>query len=396
MVPRECAAFMISPIAIRACLLALAVVALTLSPAHARLSYAPTETPDGHRFVLVSGEFALDDDLKEFTAVVRQLNPTFVTFDSPGGNITKAIELGRLIRSNGLNTIQLRDLDCSSACALAFLGGVMRFAAPGAIGVHKSSFSGEHALDIESAVSAVQHITAEIITYMIESGVDPALLQLALKYESSDIRYLSLSEMKEFGVVTDGIPGPATAEPAAPETHAPGIAALPSPPSRAGDSLELPAARTGRVRHPRGVVTLKAAPATDAADIGAIRNGTRVSIAHSSNRWYRLEVVESNLAGYMHHTWVAVDQFVSGASDHRHIQIKSFEQLLHVQAYVRSTSLPVSVYLATNGWFAVTLDGTYDKDVAAARVGSLKAQGVIPDDSFVTYGNTYALKLCCD
>jgi hypothetical protein len=98
----------------------------------------------------------------------------------------------------------------------------------------------------------------------------------------------------------------------------------------------------------------------------------------------------------MHHTWVAVDQFVSGESDHRHIQIKSFDQLHNVQAYLQSTSLPVSVYVATNGWFAVTLSGTYDKDTAAAQVRSLKSQGTIPDDSFVTYGNTYAIKLCCD
>ena len=73
--------------------------------------------------------------------------------------------------------------------------------------MHKSSFVGDHRLDIDSAVSAVQQITADVITYMIENGVDPAVLQLALRYESSDIRYLSLSEMQNYGVVTDGTAG---------------------------------------------------------------------------------------------------------------------------------------------------------------------------------------------
>lgn len=383
-------------IAIRVCLV-LAVTVFSLSPAQANLSYAPTEATDGTRFVLIAGEFAHNDDLGEFSAIVRQFDPSFVTFDSPGGNLAKAMELGRLIRGYGLSTIQLRGLDCSSACSLAFMGGVVRYAEPGAIGVHKSSFAPGHGMTTDDAVSAVQHIVAEVMAYMNSSGVDSDLLQLALKYEPGDMRYLSLSEMQEYGVVTDGAAGgPAvTAEPPSPEAPAPGVAARPSPPP-SRDALQVPEARSGRVRHPRGLVALKAGPGTGSADIAAIPNGTPVSIAHSSDRWYRLEVVGRNLAGYMHHTWVAVDQFASGVSDHRHIQIRSFEALHNVQAFVSSTTLPLSVYLATNGWFAVTLNGVYDKETAAARVQSLKDQGVIPADSFVTYGNTYAVKLCCD
>ncbi|RWE17628.1 MAG: hypothetical protein EOS76_18390, partial [Mesorhizobium sp.] len=37
---------------------------------------------------------------------------------------------------------------------------------------------------------------------MIEMGVDPALLQLSLQYDSNDIRYLSMSEMVKYKVVT--------------------------------------------------------------------------------------------------------------------------------------------------------------------------------------------------
>lgn len=385
---------MISQNAIRLCL-ALAITALSISSAQANLSYAPTEAPDGTRFVLVAGEFAYDDELDEFSAIVRQFNPSLVTFNSPGGNLAKAMELGRLIRGYGLSTIQLRGLDCSSACSLAFMGGVMRSAEPGAIGVHKSSFPSGHGMGTDDAVSAVQHMMAEIMAYMSANGVDSDLLQLALNYEPGDMRYLSLSEMQEYGVVTDGAASDqsATAGRPMPEARAPGVAALPSSPARAGD---IPEARTGSIRHPRGVIALKARPSTRAEDVAAIPNGTRVLIAQNSDRWYRVEVVGRDLAGYMHHTWVAVDQFATGASDQRHIQIKSFEQLHSVQAYVRSTNLAVSVYVATNGWFAITLDGAYDKETAAAHVRSLKAQGVVPEDSFVTYGNTYAVKLCCD
>ena len=50
------------------------------------------------------------------------------------------------------------------------------FAAPGAIGVHKSSFGDYQAFNAAEAVSAVQQTTAYVIAYMVEMGIDPALL----------------------------------------------------------------------------------------------------------------------------------------------------------------------------------------------------------------------------
>ncbi|OWK22030.1 hypothetical protein AJ88_14130 [Mesorhizobium amorphae CCBAU 01583] len=139
--------------------------------------------------------------MSTFEALARSNASVAVTFQSPGGNIQKAMDLGRLIRRLGLTTIQFRAVECSSACSLAFLGGVMRIAEAGSIGVHKSSFSDDIGLNTKDAVSGVQQMTADIITYMIEMGVDPALLQLSLQYDSDDIRYLSKSEMTKYRVV---------------------------------------------------------------------------------------------------------------------------------------------------------------------------------------------------
>src|SRR5690606_33391683 len=110
---------------------------------------------------------------------------TIVSFDSSGGNVSKAIELGRLILYHRLITAQPRNAECVSACSLAFFGGVFRFAEPGAIGVHKSSFRDTSSLSADDAVAAVQAMTAELIAYMTEMGVDPSLLQVALRYDSN-------------------------------------------------------------------------------------------------------------------------------------------------------------------------------------------------------------------
>ena len=165
-----------------------------------------------------------------------------MAFDSPGGDIYKALELGRLIRRLDLDTIQSTRLQCASACAFAFLGGVLRYAEPASIGVHKGWFVDRRPTDVDVAVAAVQQTTADVIVYIVEMGADPALMGLALSYDSNDMRYLSASEMEKFRVNT-------------PEDEPVLEAAVPLPMPR-----PVP---TGAV--PASVVPASAAPASTAA-----------------------------------------------------------------------------------------------------------------------------------
>ncbi|HHZ07678.1 MAG TPA: hypothetical protein GX405_02740 [Rhizobiales bacterium] len=381
--------------AAKVCLLAFAMEVSLAGLSRADLRFNPGVTTDGFRFLIVEGTFSVEDDLANFSDAVRTYGPIAIGFNSPGGNVVKAMELGRLIRSFRLSTVQVRGLDCSSACALAFMGGVRRTADPGAIGVHKSSFSGDYPLDVHTAVAAVQQITADVVSYMIEMGVDPALLQVSLSYESDDMRYLSKSEMERYGVTStrEAGPEPSHAGPG-PMTQVP--TAVP-PAKPAGSSLEtllvVPEARTGRVRHPKGRAALKAAPDPKSGNLLILSNGSPLRILGSADRWYRVEY--ANATGYMHHTWVYVDQFESGPFDQRHIQVKIFESYGEAEAYVRTATIPLAAYLATNGWFAITLDQTYPESVAALVVKKLKREQVVPSDSFMTYGNTYVRKVCC-
>ena len=349
-------------------------------------------------FVLVSGEFDLTDDLTVFERLVSQNNVQAVTFHSPGGNVMKAMELGRLIRRLGLMTIQIRAKECSSACSLAFFGGTLRQADPGAIGVHKSSFSRDIPINAQDAVSAVQQMTAEIVTYMIEMGVDPALLQVSLQYDSDDIRYLSLSEMQKYRIVTNGDGGqPQATQP----QHIPPSVASPTPvpptssfASRSYVDLSIPQARTGRIRRPQGMAPLMLLPDMKARKIAEIRNGFKVSVLASAGRWYHVRAGE--YLGYLHDTWVHIDQYESGPFAHRHIQVKSFDNLAETEAFIRASPLPLTAYLATNGWFAITLSDTFTPDVAKRLVKAMKENGSIPDDSYMTFGNTYVRKVCCN
>jgi hypothetical protein len=194
-------------------LLAFLIFATSAWPASA-LEYRAETLADGTSFVLVSGPFLPDESLAPFTSAVIAAGAKLVTFDSPGGNIDTAIRLGRLIRASKLNTVQIRKMECASACSLAFVGGVLRSADPGSIGVHRSSFTPDASMSRDDAVAGIQAVTAEIIAYLSEMGVDPKLLAFSLKYDQSDIRYLSASEMAELHVTTS-VSKPADSYPAA-------------------------------------------------------------------------------------------------------------------------------------------------------------------------------------
>lgn len=152
--------------------------------------------------LVIKGEFEFADNPAVLAREVIASGARVITFDSNGGNIHAAMAYGRVIRSLGLATVQVRSAQCASACTLAFVGGLSRTAEPGAIGVHQSSFSDDANIDGQSAVAAVQAMTADIMTYLIEMGIDPKLLQLSLSVGSSDMRYLTASEMSQFGVTS--------------------------------------------------------------------------------------------------------------------------------------------------------------------------------------------------
>ncbi|WP_027161198.1 hypothetical protein [Mesorhizobium sp. WSM1293] len=384
-----------------ASILSCLLTALVGTPAaYAGLKFQAGQTDAGIHYIFVSGDFANQDDLSAFEALARSNSAIAVTFQSPGGNIQKAMDLGRLIRRLGLSTAQFRAVECASACSLAFLGGTVRYAEPGSIGVHKSSFSGDVSVNTEDAVSGIQQVTADIITYMIEMGVDPALLQLSLQYDSDDIRYLSRSEMAKYRVTTldndAGQPSIANQAPTSPPPFSqppsqPPVASLPTTPEHA--SLEIPQAHSGRIRHPKGAAPLKALADGRSATLVNVRNGSPVIILGNVARWYRVQA--NGQVGYMHDTWVYVDQYESGPFEQRHIQVKSFDNLAEASGYVRSAPIPLSAYLATNGWFAVTLEDTFDQVMAKGLVTELKARRAIPDDAYMTWGNTYVRKVCC-
>jgi len=333
--------------------------------------------------ILVEGDFNTDDDISRFLEELIISSATVVTFNSSGGNPYKAMELGRLIRKLGLGTIQLRSKRCDSACALAFMGGQIRISEPGAIGVHRTSFTNSYIGDINSAATDIQVVTKDILSYLIEMDIEPALMEIFLQYDSNDIRHLSGSEMAKFNVTNTNDFGTRNKAQLTPRITAPH---LPT-------GGKLPIAKSGYVRHPKGQIELKLTRNQGSESVAILPNKTRVEIIDNSKNWYK--IVTPKTEGYAHHTWIKVNQFVQIDYDMRFIQIKSFAKYENAIRFVKNFTMPTSVFLTSNNWFAITLKRSQTKKEAQNQIKQLKAAGMIPKDSLITYGNTYRTKLCC-
>jgi len=115
-----------------------AAVSLLLSGAEVAAQAAAIEVETNIRnqisTVTVDGPLVADDADK-FQEKTAGLFKAMVVLRSDGGNVISAIKIGESIRRKGFSTLVVRD--CTSACALVWLGGSQRFMAPGSqIGFH--------------------------------------------------------------------------------------------------------------------------------------------------------------------------------------------------------------------------------------------------------------------
>lgn len=138
-------------------------------------------------------------------------HPTIV-FSSPGGSVSGALALGRLIREKRLGTevapIYTRVVEgsisreetfrsapvCASACVLAFAGGHTRTFLQGArVGIHQFSTPNGSIGD-----GATQVAVVVLATYLTEMGINRGLLDAASLVPPNSLLWLSEKEAKSF------------------------------------------------------------------------------------------------------------------------------------------------------------------------------------------------------
>lgn len=164
-----------------------------------RLSFLP-EGDD----LRLSGAIAIGDGerFRDYLSGLSDL-PERVVLMSPGGSVLDALEIGRALRDAALVTEVEAGGVCFSACPYVFSAGTERIAADSArVGVHQHYFGESTVLPAFMAVEDVQRGQGLVMAYLIEMGVDPAVMQHALTTPPDEIYVLLPEELDRYAMRT--------------------------------------------------------------------------------------------------------------------------------------------------------------------------------------------------
>jgi hypothetical protein len=146
-----------------------------------------------------------------------------VVLNSPGGSVTDALAMGRLIREKNYATEVEAGKTCASSCPLVFAGGVERRAGDkAAIGVHQVAATGSaNGLAPRDEMDVAQRISARCQRYLGDMGINLQVWVHAMETPHDKLFIFKPDELKSLNIVTTGATPVASPAPTAP--------ALPSP-----------------------------------------------------------------------------------------------------------------------------------------------------------------------
>jgi hypothetical protein len=129
-----------------------------------------------------------------------------VVLNSPGGSVTDAMAMGRLIRERKFATEVEAGKYCASSCPLMFAGGVERRAGSrAAIGVHQVAVSATPALGPpRDEMSIAQNISARCQRYLGDMGISLQAWVHAMETPHDRLFVFKPDELKSLNIVTAG------------------------------------------------------------------------------------------------------------------------------------------------------------------------------------------------
>jgi len=128
--------------------------------------------------------------------------PAAILLHSPGGSVTDALDLGRLLRGLQASVAVVAGDVCLSACPYILAGGADRAVDPdGSVGVHQHYFGENSVQPAFMAVEDIQRGQGMVMAYLDEMGIDPRIMQKALVTPPDEIYILLPEEMERFDLV---------------------------------------------------------------------------------------------------------------------------------------------------------------------------------------------------
>lgn len=186
-----------------------------------------TLLPKSDVYVIAINGPILPQDYEKFRQIAVMHSKAVISFNSDGGNLIAGIQIGRLIRLRNFATLVADGERCASACALAWLGGTIRFmGARALVGFHAAynATSGQ-----ETGVG-----NAVVGVYLNEIGLSYKAAIYITSAAPSAITWLTVADARNLGIEVSVLGATQTSSPA---DTTPGASS--APPAVASSPLRL-------------------------------------------------------------------------------------------------------------------------------------------------------------
>src|SRR3954471_6030581 len=140
-----------------------------------------------------------------------------VVLNSPGGSVTDALAMGRLIREKKIATELVAGKYCASSCPLVFVGGIERRAGDkAAIGLHQVAAIGSVSAAPRDEMDVAQRISAPCQRYLGDMGISLQVWVHAMETPHDKLFIFKPDELTSLNIVTSAAPvaSPVTTAPA--------------------------------------------------------------------------------------------------------------------------------------------------------------------------------------
>ena len=158
---------------------------------------------DGRDVLLLFGAIEEGDAERIIATLDAEGDPDLIALHSPGGIVQEALTLGREVRARGIDTAVLSGAICMSACPFLFASGVAREASRGgAIGLHQIYYETPALIPVVFAVEDIQRGNADLMTHLIDMGVETEVMVHALSTPPEGIYVLVAEQLLDSRLAT--------------------------------------------------------------------------------------------------------------------------------------------------------------------------------------------------
>jgi hypothetical protein len=163
-------------------------------PSHAAEFSKSASSNGGPDIIFIVGDLRHGDEARFINVAINSGN-AIVFFQSPGGNLLAGIEIGKAIRLKGFATFVPGRVQCASACALAWLGGRVRYMSNTArVGFHAAYVDAGGQPAVSSAGNAL------VGAYLNQLGLPAAAIIFITAAPPEGIQWLNFSDSQRYGI----------------------------------------------------------------------------------------------------------------------------------------------------------------------------------------------------